>query len=52
MKEVVAVGARGISNAKGFYSYTPTEAKLWKKRLLDFSYEIRGLALKFADSAL
>jgi 3-hydroxybutyryl-CoA dehydrogenase len=52
MKEVVAAGARGISNAKGFYSYTPTEAKRWRKRLLDFSYEIRGLALKFADPAL
>lgn len=51
MKEVVAVGARGISNAKGFYTYTPVEAKRWKQQLLDFSYQIRGLALKYADSA-
>lgn len=49
MEEVVASGARGISNAKGFYRYTPAEAKRWEKRFLDFSYEIRALALKYAD---
>ncbi len=49
MQDVVASGARGISNAKGFYSYTPTEAKRWEKRFVDFSYEIRALALKYAE---
>jgi 3-hydroxybutyryl-CoA dehydrogenase len=49
MKEVVTAGGRGISNAKGFHSYTPAEAKFWKKRFLDFSYEIRALALKYTD---
>lgn len=49
MKEIVATGARGISNGKGFHTYTPAEAKFWKKRFLDFSYEIRALALKYAD---
>ncbi len=49
MQDVVASGARGISNAKGFYSYTPAEAKRWEKRFLDFSYEIRALALKYAE---
>ena len=49
MQDVVASGARGISNAKGFYSYTPAEAKSWEKRLVDFSYEIRALALKYAE---
>jgi 3-hydroxybutyryl-CoA dehydrogenase len=49
MQEVVASGARGISNAKGFYSYTPAEAKRWEKRFVDFSYEIRALALKYAE---
>ncbi|HLM99273.1 MAG TPA: 3-hydroxyacyl-CoA dehydrogenase family protein [Bryobacteraceae bacterium] len=49
MQEVVASGARGISNAKGFYPYTPAEAKRWEKRFLDFSYEIRALALKYAE---
>jgi len=49
MQDVVASGARGISNAKGFYSYTPAEAKGWEKRFIDFSYEIRALALKYAE---
>jgi 3-hydroxybutyryl-CoA dehydrogenase len=49
MQDVVASGARGISNAKGFYSYTPAEAKRWEKRFVDFSYEIRALALKYAE---
>jgi len=48
MQDVVASGARGIANAKGFYQYTPAEAKRWEKRFLDFSYEIRALALKYA----
>ena len=49
MKTVVASGARGVSNAKGFYSYTPAEAKRWEKRFLKFTYEIRALAQKYPD---
>jgi len=49
MQEIVASGARGTSNAKGFYRYTPAEAKRWEKRFLDFSYEIRALALKYSE---
>jgi len=49
MQRVVASGSRGISNAKGFYPYTATEARSWRKRFLDFSYEIRALALKYAE---
>jgi 3-hydroxybutyryl-CoA dehydrogenase len=51
MQEVVASGGRGISNAKGFYNYTPAEAKRWEKRFLAFSYEIRALALKYRDGS-
>ena len=49
MEVVVASGARGISNAKGFYPYTPAGAKRWEKRFLEFSYEIRALALKYSE---
>lgn len=49
MKKVVESGARGTSNAKGFYDYTPAEARRWEKRFLQFSYEIRALALKYAE---
>jgi 3-hydroxybutyryl-CoA dehydrogenase len=49
MQEVVASGARGTSNDRGFYRYTSAEAIRWEKRFLDFSYEIRALALKYAE---
>jgi len=49
MQDIVASGARGISNAKGFYDYTPASAKRWESRFLDFSYEIRALALKYQE---
>ncbi len=48
MQDAVASGARGVSNARGFYSYTPAQAKRWEKRFLEFSYDIRALALKYA----
>ncbi len=47
MQKVVDSGARGVSNAKGFYEYTPAEARRWEKRYLDFSYDIRALSLKY-----
>src|SRR5213594_1195185 len=49
MSRVVESGARGVSNAKGFYSYTPAEAKRWEKRFLKFTYEIRALAQKYPE---
>ncbi|MGH9425295.1 MAG: 3-hydroxyacyl-CoA dehydrogenase family protein, partial [Terriglobia bacterium] len=49
MTKVVESGARGVSNAKGFYSYTPAQAKRWEKRFLKFSYEIRTLAQKYPE---
>jgi 3-hydroxybutyryl-CoA dehydrogenase len=49
MRKVVASGARGVSNAKGFYHYTPVEARRWEKRFLKFSYEIRRLAQRYPE---
>ena len=49
MKQVTGSGARGVSNAKGFYSYTPAEAKRWERRFLKFTYEIRALAQKYPE---
>ncbi|MGO4291167.1 3-hydroxyacyl-CoA dehydrogenase family protein [Chitinophaga sp. RAB17] len=45
--ELVKSGARGVANAKGFYDYTPEEAKMWEETFAAFSYEIRKLALKY-----
>ncbi len=51
MQEMVASGALGLSNARGFYDYTPADARRWEKRFLDFSYEVRALALKYQKSS-
>jgi 3-hydroxybutyryl-CoA dehydrogenase len=48
MRKVVDSGGRGVANAKGFYRYTPEQARRWEKAFLDFTYEIRRLAVKYA----
>ncbi len=45
--KIVREGGKGTANAKGFYDYTPEEAKLWEETFTEFSYEIRKLALKY-----
>jgi 3-hydroxybutyryl-CoA dehydrogenase len=45
--DVVKAGGKGVSNAKGFYDYTPQEAQLWKETYEEFSYEIHRLASRY-----
>ena len=49
MRKVVKSGAKGVSNAKGFYKYTPQEAARWEKKFISFSYDIRALAQKYPE---
>ena len=49
MQEVVQSGARGVSNAKGFYRYTPAQARQWEKQFIEFSHNIRELAEKYPE---
>ena len=49
MRRLVESGARGVANARGFYDYTPAQAKRWEKRFLQFSYDIRALAQKYPE---
>lgn len=51
MRETVASGARGVANARGFYSYTAESAKRWEELFLKFNYEIRALAHKYPEDA-
>jgi 3-hydroxybutyryl-CoA dehydrogenase len=48
MDQVVRSGGRGVQNAKGFYDYTPQQAKKWEKAFLRFTYDIRRLAMKYS----
>ena len=50
MQEIVASGAKGVSNAKGFYNYTEESAEKWEKLFIEFSYEIRKLAEKYPEN--
>lgn len=45
--DIVKEGGNGLSNRKGFYEYTPEEAKLWEETFSAFTYDIRELALKY-----
>jgi 3-hydroxybutyryl-CoA dehydrogenase len=49
MRRVVDSGARGTANRKGFYRYTAAQARRWEKRFLQFTCEIRRLAMKYPD---
>lgn len=49
MRKTVESGARGVSNAQGFYSYSAESAKRWEDLFLKFSYEIRALAQKYPE---
>jgi hypothetical protein len=50
MRKLVGSGARGVSNARGFYHYTATQARRWEELFLKFSYEIRALAQKYPEN--
>lgn len=49
MRRLVKSGARGVANGRGFYRYTPTQARRWEKLFLKFSYDIRKLAQKYPE---
>jgi 3-hydroxybutyryl-CoA dehydrogenase len=49
MKRVIKSGARGVSNAKGFYTYTPAQAKRWEELFTAFSHEVRDLAARYPE---
>jgi len=45
--DIVKNGGKGVANAHGFYTYTEEEARLWEETFMEFSFEIRRLALKY-----
>lgn len=45
--DIVKNGGRGVSNGKGFYTYTPEEAKKMEDIFTEFSFDIRNLAMKY-----
>jgi len=47
IEELVASGAKGVSNAQGFYPYTKESAEKWEKLFIEFTYDIRKLSEKY-----
>jgi 3-hydroxybutyryl-CoA dehydrogenase len=52
MRDMVASGALGIANAKGFYPYTKASARRWEKAWVEFTYDIRKLADKYSEKKI
>ncbi|TLU90078.1 3-hydroxyacyl-CoA dehydrogenase family protein [Dyadobacter sediminis] len=50
LRKIVGNGAKGISNANGFYPYTTETAARWEKKFIEFSYDIRRLAEKYSQT--
>lgn len=48
MERLVKEGAKGVSNARGFYPYSKESAEDWEKSFIEFSYDIRKLAEKYS----
>jgi 3-hydroxybutyryl-CoA dehydrogenase len=47
--DIVKEGGRGVANGKGFYNYTPEEAKMWEDTFTEFSFDIKKLADKYNE---
>lgn len=50
MEDLVSSGAKGVSNAQGFYPYTSQSAERWEEQFIEFSYDIRKLAKKYSQN--
>ena len=51
IENLVAAGAKGVSNAHGFYPYTKKSAEKWEKLFVEFTYNIRKLSEKYPQNA-
>lgn len=49
MENLVSAGAKGVSNAQGFYPYTKESAARWEEKFIEFSFDIRKLAAKYNE---
>ncbi|GJM29776.1 MAG: 3-hydroxybutyryl-CoA dehydrogenase [Cyclobacteriaceae bacterium] len=50
--EIAKSGGNGIFNGKGFYNYTPEEAKQWEEAFEKFSFDISRLSSKYVSKTM
>jgi 3-hydroxybutyryl-CoA dehydrogenase len=46
MKQMLARGAQGVANRKGFYRYDAESARKWEQAWVEFTYDLRALVEK------
>lgn len=47
--DIVKADGNGIFNGKGFYDYTPVEAKKWEETFEKFAFDMQRLSTKYTD---
>ncbi|HEA21131.1 hypothetical protein LCGC14_1033520 [marine sediment metagenome] len=47
--DIARADGNGISNGKGFYDYTPDEAKKWEETFERFAFDMHHLSTKYAN---
>jgi len=47
--DIAKKGGNGISNGRGFYNYTPEEARKWEDIFEKFAFDINRLSLKYSN---
>jgi 3-hydroxybutyryl-CoA dehydrogenase len=47
IRDLAAAGAQGLGNGRGWYDYTPEEAKRWEQAWVDFTFDIRRVTDKY-----
>lgn len=52
MQKMVENNDRGVQNGRGFYNYTPEEAKEWEESFAEFNQDIFKLAANYPASRL
>lgn len=52
MRDVVEGGGRGIKNGRGFYQYSPDEARHWEEKFVKFNYGMRRLTAEYFEGSL
>lgn len=47
--DIAKANGNGVFNGKGFYEYTPEEAKKWEQTFERFAFDMNRLSAKYAD---
>jgi len=52
LEKLIASGACGVSNGRGFYHYTPAQAKRWEAAFQQFRRDVIALSQQYSDDAV